>query len=125
MNVPENIFYTKDHEWIKIDNNIATTGITDYAQGELGDIIFLEFPQIGLKCLVGDSIGTIEAVKTVADIYSPIDGAVKEINTILEDGPENINKDPYISGWILKIKVEESADRSHLLSHIDYIKLIS
>ena len=125
MNVPENIFYTKDHEWIKIDNNIATIGITDYAQGELGDIIFLEFPQIGLKCLVGDSIGTIEAVKTVADIYSPIEGTVKEINIILEDGPENINKDPYISGWILKIKIEESTDRSHLLSHTDYIELVS
>ena len=124
MNIPDNLLYSSDHEWVRIDTGKAVIGITDYAQAELGDIIFLEFPQIGLKCLVGDSIGTIEAVKTVADIYSPIEGTVKEINTTLEDGPEIINKDPYISGWILKIEVKESIDRSHLLPHSDYIELI-
>ena len=85
MDVPKNLFYTKDHEWVKIDGNIAIIGITDYAQGELGDIIFLEFPEIGLECAEGESIGTIEAVKTVSDIYSPVKAKIKEINIVLEN----------------------------------------
>ena len=103
MNIPSDLLYTKDHEWIKIENGIATVGITDYAQGELGDIIFIELPEIGDSVQAEDSIGTIEAVKTVADIYSPINGEISEVNINLEDNPDSINTDPYDSGWIIKL----------------------
>ena len=103
MNIPSDLLYTKDHEWIKIENGIATVGITDYAQGELGDIIFIELPEIGDSVQAEDSIGTIEAVKTVADIYSPMNGAILEVNVNLEDNPDRINTDPYDSGWIIKL----------------------
>ena len=95
MNIPDQLFYTPDHEWVKIDNNIATVGITDYAQNELGDIIFIEFPNIGYSCNSGDSMGTIEAVKTVSDLFSPIKGTVLENNTNLDDNPHLINDDPF------------------------------
>ena len=123
MNIPEHLLYTKDHEWVLIENGIATIGITDYAQGELGDIIFVEFPEKGENFNIGDSVGTIEAVKTVADIYTPMTGEIKEINQQLEDEPEAINKDPYESGWIIKISniLEET---SYLLSASDYKELI-
>jgi len=103
MNIPSDLLYTKDHEWIKIENGIATVGITDYAQGELGDIIFIELPEIGDSVQAEDSIGTIEAVKTVADIYSPMNGEILEVNINLEDNPDSINTDPYDSGWIIKL----------------------
>ena len=103
MNIPSDLLYTKDHEWIKIENGIATVGITDYAQGELGDIIFIEFPEIGDAVQAKDSIGTIEAVKTVADIYSPVSGDILEVNVNLEDNPDIINTDPYDTGWIIKL----------------------
>ena len=103
MNIPSDLLYTKDHEWIKIENGIATVGITDYAQGELGDIIFIELPEIGDSVQAEDSIGTIEAVKTVADIYSPMNGEILEVNINLEDNPIILNTDPYDSGWIIKI----------------------
>ena len=103
MNIPSDLLYTKNHEWIKIENGIATVGITDYAQGELGDIIFIELPEIGDSVQAEDSIGTIEAVKTVADIYSPMNGEILEVNINLEDNPDSINTDPYDSGWIIKL----------------------
>ena len=103
MNIPEDLQYTTDHEWVKIENGIATIGITDYAQGELGDIIFIELPEPGDEFMAKDSIGTIEAVKTVADIYSPMQGKISEVNPILEDEPECVNKDPYMRGWIIKL----------------------
>jgi len=103
MNIPKDLLYTNDHEWIKIENGIATVGITDYAQGELGDIIFVEFPEIGDSVQEKDSIGTIEAVKTVADIYSPVRGEIIEVNVNLEDNPDIINTDPYDTGWIIKL----------------------
>ena len=123
MNIPDNLLYTKDHEWLCIVDGIATIGITDYAQGELGDIIFIEFPAKGVKYQSGDPIGTIEAVKTVADIYTPIDGEILELNTKLEDTPESINKDPYKKGWIIKL-CNCSKDVSHLLSASDYKDLL-
>ena len=123
MNIPENLLYTKDHEWISIENDIATVGITDYAQSELGDIIFIEFPSIDDKLIPGEPFGTIEAVKTVADLFSPIKGKVVEINDKLEDSPELTNNDPYGDGWIIKIKIEEQ-NEENLLSHIDYGKII-
>jgi len=103
MNIPSDLLYTKDHEWIKIENGIATIGITDYAQSELGDIIFIELPEIGNSVQAKESIGTIEAVKTVADIYSPMNGNILDVNIDLEENPDSINADPYNSGWIIKL----------------------
>ena len=123
MIIPDYLLYTKDHEWIHIENNIATLGVTDYAQGELGDIIFIEFPNKGLKFHAGDSIGTIEAVKTVADIYTPIDGEILEVNIELEESPESINNDPYKHGWIIKL-CNFSQDTSILLTASEYKNLI-
>jgi len=122
-NTLENIYYTKDHEWVNIDNGIATVGITDYAQNELGDIIFVEFPIIGSKYKIGDVIGTIEAVKTVADLYSPIEGIIMKINSLLEDEPGSINKDPYGNGWLVKLSYH-SVDLATLLNIAEYNKLI-
>ena len=123
MNVPDDLLYTKDHEWISIVDDVATIGVTDYAQGELGDIIFIEFPNKGVKYQLGDPIGTIEAVKTVADIYAPIDGQILEVNVELEDEPDMINKDPYEKGWIIKL-CKFSKDVSDLLKASDYKELI-
>ena len=114
MNIPSDLLYTKDHEWIKIENGIATVGITDYAQGELGDIIFIELPEIGDSVQAEDSIGTIEAVKTVADIYSPMNGEISGININLEDNPDSINTDPYDSGWIIKLNNFTNNDDNYL-----------
>ena len=114
MNIPSDLLYTKDHEWIKIENGIATVGITDYAQGELGDIIFIELPEIGDSVQAKDSIGTIEAVKTVADIYSPMNGEISEVNVNLEDNPDSINTDPYDSGWIIKLNNFTNNDDNYL-----------
>ena len=123
MNIPDDLFYTKDHEWIQIVGDVATLGVTDYAQGELGDIIFIEFPEKGVKYQSGDPVGTIEAVKTVADIYTPMDGEILDVNTELEDKPESINIDPYEKGWIIKLcKIPN--DVSHLLTASDYKNLI-
>ncbi len=114
MNIPSDLLYTKDHEWIKIEHGIATVGITDYAQGELGDIIFIELPEIGDSVQAEDSIGTIEAVKTVADIYSPMNGEILEVNINLEDNPDCINTDPYDSGWIIKLNNFTNNDDNYL-----------
>ena len=123
MNVPNDLLYTKDHEWIRIVDDIATIGVTDYAQGELGDIIFIEFPNKGAKYQSGDPVGTIEAVKTVADIYAPIDGQILDVNVELEDEPDMINKDPYEKGWIIKL-CKITKDFSDLLQASDYRSLI-
>ena len=114
MNIPSDLLYTKNHEWVKIENGIATVGITDYAQGELGDIIFIELPEIGDSVQAEDSIGTIEAVKTVADIYSPINGEISEVNINLEENPDIINTDPYDSGWIIKLNNFSNNDDNYL-----------
>ena len=114
MNIPSDLLYTKDHEWIKIENGIASVGITDYAQGELGDIIFIELPEIGDSVQAEDSIGTIEAVKTVADIYSPMNGDISEVNVNLEDNPDTLNTDPYDSGWIIKLNNFTNNDDNYL-----------
>ena len=123
MNIPNDLLYTKNHEWIRILDDVATIGVTDYAQGELGDIIFIEFPNKGVKYLSGDPVGTIEAVKTVADIYAPIDGEILEVNVELEDEPDMINKDPYEMGWIIKL-CKISKDVSDLLKASEYKDLI-
>ena len=124
MNLPENLKYTDDHEWVCVKNDVAIIGITDFAQSELGDIIFVEFPDTGMSINQKDSVGTLEAVKTVADIYSPVTGEVIEINDNLESSPELINEDPYEKGWILKIKISNKDELDSLLSNSDYEKMI-
>jgi len=124
MNVPENLKYTNDHEWALVEKDIATVGITEYAAGELGDVVYVELPEVGATATKGDSIGTIEAVKTVADIYSPLSGEIIEVNGALNDNSELINQDPFGEGWIVKIKLSDSTELSELLNHEDYKKLI-
>ena len=124
MNHPENLKYTSEHEWVKIDGNIATIGITDFAQGELGDIIFLEFPELNESFSEGDVFGTIEAVKTVSDLFMPIDGKIIEVNENLNDDPESVNKDPYEEGWMVKIELSDEYSTDILLDAKTYIDLI-
>ena len=124
MNHPESLMYTSEHEWVKIENNIATVGITDFAQGELGDIIFLEFPEINEEFNEGDIFGTIEAVKTVSDLFMPISGKIVEVNESLNDDPENVNSNPYESGWMVKIELFANAETDSLLDSKSYIEMI-
>ena len=116
--------YTSEHEWVEISGNIATIGITDFAQSELGDIIFLEFPAIDENFSNGDVFGTIEAVKTVSDMYMPLTGKVIEVNEDLNDAPEQVNEDPYKNGWMVRIELEDGADQSKLLDAKSYVELI-
>ena len=124
MDLPQDVKYTDDHEWARLENDIITIGITDFAQSELGDIIFVEFPELNINVSQKDPIGTLEAVKTVADIFSPIAGTIVELNENLESKPELINENPYNEGWILKIKVNNPSEFDSLLSHSDYEKII-
>jgi len=119
---PEGLKYTKDHEWVKIDGSTATVGITDFAQGELGDIVYVEVESIGDTLNHGDVFGTVEAVKTVSDLFMPLSGEVLEVNPKLAAEPELVNKDPYGDGWMIKIKI--SGGDNELLSAEDYKKLI-
>ncbi len=120
MNIPENLLYTNDHEWVKVDGENVTIGITDFAQKELGDIVFVEVETIDEELDKGESFGTIEAVKTVSDLFMPIGGTVIELNENLESDPEVINKDPYGDGWIVKIKIADSSELNELLDHGAY-----
>ena len=124
MNVPTDLKYTKNHEWIRVEGDVATLGITDHAQSELGDIVFVELPEVGDDFEKGEAIGTIEAVKTVADMNTPVSGEIVEVNEGLEDSSEIMNKDPYGEGWIAKIKLSDSSELDELLSAEDYEKLI-
>ena len=123
MNIPIDLLYTHEHEWININNNIGIVGITDYAQNELGDIVFVELPNIGDDVIKGNSIGNIEAVKTVAEIYTPVSGEIIEVNTILENNPERLNTDPYKTGWLYKIKINDN-NKINLLTDKEYENII-
>ena len=125
MNIPDNLKYTENHEWALIEGDNATIGITEYAQNELGDVVFIELPAVGTHVSKGDAIGTIEAVKTVADVYTPVSGEVVEINEALKDASELVNKDPYGAGWIAKVKISDVSEINNLLTPEDYKKLIS
>ena len=125
MNIPKNLLYTSEHEWVKIEGNTATIVITDFAQGELGDIIFLEFPDLDAVFNVGDIFGTIEAVKTVSDLYMPLEGKIVEVNNILNDNPEKVNEDPYGKGWMVKIIIDENTIKNQLLDSKKYNQLIT
>ena len=124
MNFPENLKYTKDHEWILVEGNTGTIGITDYAQGELGDVVFVDIEPGLSEISAGQSFGTIEAVKTVSDVYGPCKGKVIEINKSLADAPEIINSDPYGQGWLVKIQIENSSELEGLLDSAAYKQLV-
>ena len=125
MNIPKELLYTKNHEWVRIDNSIAIVGITDYAQSELGDIIFVELPKENTSFNSGDSVGTIEAVKTVSDLFMPVSGEVLEFNAKLDDNPALINSDSYIDGWIVKISINNVNELEDLISSSSYQKRIN
>ena len=125
MDIPKNLFFTKDHEWARVENNIVTIGITDFAQSELGDIIFVEFPKIGDMVDVGSSAGTIEAVKTVTDIFSPVKGKIIEINNGIDNSPEVMNTDPYGDGWLMKIELTDEDCSSELMSPSEYESFVN
>lgn len=124
MNVPANLKYTKEHEWIRIEGDVAYVGITDYAQSELGEIVFVEVETVGETLKEGEVFGTVEAVKTVSDLYLPIDGEILEFNESLMDAPELVNDDPYNEGWMVKISVSDATQLDNLLSAADYEALI-
>ena len=124
MNFPENVKYTADHEWIRVEGKFGWIGITDYAQSELGDIVYIEIPAVGAKVEKGKSFGTIEAVKAVSDLFAPISGEVVEVNSEMNDHPEVVNKDPYDKGWMVKIVITDPAQLDTLLDVQAYKKLI-
>ncbi|MCE2614075.1 glycine cleavage system protein GcvH [Flavobacteriaceae bacterium D16] len=124
MNIPSELKYTKDHEWVKIEGDIATVGITDFAQGELGDIVYVEVETVDETLDKEEVFGTVEAVKTVSDLFLPLSGEIVEFNEALEDEPEKVNSDPYGEGWMVRIKISEPSEADELLSDEDYKTLI-
>jgi len=121
LSLPEDLKYTKSHEWVRLEDGTATVGITEHAQDELGDVVFVELPEAGTTFEAGDSFGAVESVKAVSDLYAPVGGEVVEVNEALDDAPEKINEDPYGEGWILKLRTSGEAD---LLSAADYQKVL-
>jgi len=124
MNIPNNLKYTEDHEWASVEGDIATVGITDFAQGELGDVVFIEIETEGETLDKGETFGTVEAVKTVSDLFMPVSGEVVEINEMLADEPELVNKDPFAKGWMIKIKMSNPAELDELLTPEAYKKML-
>lgn len=124
MNIPENLKYTKDHEWVKIDGSLATIGITDHAQSELGDIVFVDLPPAGKTLKQKDTLCVVESTKAASDVYAPLSGTVSEVNTVLSDKPELINKNPYTDGWMVKLKNPSETELQGLLSAADYRKIL-
>ena len=124
MNIPEELRYTQEHEWVKLNGNFATVGITDFAQSELGDIVYLEIDTLDSEINSNDVFGTVEAVKTVSDLFMPVNGKVIEVNSSLEDNPEVVNNDPYGEGWIIKIEVSNPSDIDTLMCSEEYKNLI-
>lgn len=124
MNFPDNLKYTKDHEWVRVEGNTAIIGITEFAQGELGDIVYIDISTEGEELAHEEIFGTVEAVKTVSDLFMPVTGKVKEVNKELDANPEFVNKDPYGKGWMIKVEIQNSSELTTLLSAADYKKLI-
>lgn len=124
MNFPEELKYTKEHEWVRVEGDVATVGVTDFAQSELGDIVFVEIETEGENLSQNDVFGTVEAVKTVSDLYMPISGEILEVNEGLQSEPESVNSDPYNSGWMVKMKITNASELEHLMSAEDYKNLI-
>ena len=124
MNTPENLLYTTEHEWVSYESSDVIVGITDYAQSQLGDVIFVELPEVGTSFKSGEVFGEIEAVKTVSELYAPISGKVLSINKELENSPEKVNLSPYSEGWLIKISPEDPKEKEKLLTNISYQKSI-
>jgi glycine cleavage system H protein len=124
MNFPENLKYTKDHEWVKVEGDVAVIGITEFAQGELGDIVFVDIQTQGETLGQHDVFGTVEAVKTVSDLYMPVSGEVTEVNAALENSPEKVNSDPYGEGWMVKVRLSDAAQVDALMSAADYAAMV-
>ncbi len=125
MNVPADLRYTTEHEWVGVEGPLATVGVTDYAQGELGDVVFVELPKVGTEVRLGEAFGTIEAVKAVSEVYSPVTGKVVEVNTALGDDPMMVNRDCYGEGWIIKVEMEDHSEVDQLLDAEGYTHLLS
>ena len=123
MIIPDDLRYTEEHEWVRIEDNLAVVGITDYAQNELGDIVFIELPEVGDDVVATEAFGTIEAVKTVSDLYSPVSGTVEEVNEALTDSPDLVNKEPYSDGWMIKVKYTEIPE--NLLNAKEYRRMVT
>ncbi len=121
---PEKYHYTKDHEWIKVEGDKATVGITDFAQSQLGDVVYVELPKVGDKLEAHQSLGVVESVKAVSDVYSPVSGEVLEVNERLNDDPEILNKDPHSKGWIIKLKIKDKSELEELMSASEYEKYL-
>ncbi len=124
MDTPDNLKYSKEHEWVKVEGDTAIIGITDYAQGELGDVVYVELPEVGTEVSSGETFGTIEAVKAVSELYSPISGEVLEINGGLEDEPAAVNQSPYDDGWMIKVKISDSKELDDLMDAAGYEEMI-
>ena len=124
MSIPEELKYTKDHEWVKIEGDTAVIGVTDFAQGELGDIVYVDVSTVGQEIAQHEVFGTIEAVKTVSDLYMPLSGTITELNSVLDATPEKVNEDPYGEGWMVKVKIKDALEADHLLSAAQYKELI-
>ncbi|MDT3740900.1 MAG: glycine cleavage system protein GcvH [Candidatus Kapabacteria bacterium] len=120
MNFPKDLKYTEDHEWVRVNGKIAEVGVTDHAQSELGDIVYIDIPDFDAKVKAGETVGTIEAVKTVADMFAPVSGKIVEVNTALNDAPETVNQDPYGAGWIVKIEMSNPAELDKLMDADTY-----
>jgi glycine cleavage system H protein len=123
MIIPDDLRYTEEHEWVRIEDDLAVVGITDYAQNELGDIVFIELPEVGDDVVATEAFGTIEAVKTVSDLYSPVSGTVEEVNEALTDSPDLVNKEPYSDGWMIKVKYTEIPE--NLLNAKEYRRMVT
>ena len=124
-NIPENLRYSKDHEWIEVDGDIATIGITDYAQHALGDVVYIDMPRVGDKFATHEAFGSVESVKAVSEVFTPIAGEVTEVNDALNDTPEKVNNDPYEGGWMIKIKMDNPLEADAMLSSIEYEEFLA
>ena len=119
-NIPENLRYTKDHEWVAVEGDVATVGITDYAQHSLGDVVYIDMPRSGDKFMAHEAFGSVESVKAVSEIFMPIAGEITDVNSGLNDKPENVNNDPYTEGWMIKVKMDNPLEADAMLSSIEY-----
>ena len=124
-NIPENLRYSKDHEWIEVDGDIATIGITDYAQHALGDVVYIDMPRVGDKFTTHEAFGSVESVKAVSEVFTPIAGEVTEVNDALNDTPEKVNNDPYDGGWMIKVKMDNPLEADAMLSSIEYEEFLA
>ncbi|HXF50120.1 MAG TPA: glycine cleavage system protein GcvH [Dehalococcoidia bacterium] len=120
MEYPQNLLYTKEHEWVRTEDGVAVVGVTDYAQDQLGDVVYVDLPAVGARVTQFEKMGEIESVKTVSDLYSPVSGEVVEINPELNDHPERVNEDPYGAGWLIRVRMDRREELEHLLSAVDY-----